>query len=115
MPRYIDADNAIKDIRELAEKHHSNGEYQFANGVLKAITRITSQPTADVKEVVRGKWVHPKNESDPLWHLCSNCGKGQNQKFDVAKRYQNEWAGEIWFSPFCPNCGADMRELEEND
>lgn len=38
-----------------------------------------------------GKWV---DDGDPLMFTCGNCGYG-------VMRYNN--------TPFCPNCGADMR------
>lgn len=97
MARYIDADNAIKEIRGLAEKHHSNGEYEFANGVLKAITRITSQPIAEVKEVVFGKWKIEK-KSKFNYDKCSICGFNK-PSFLEFRKYD-----------FCPHCGANMRE-----
>lgn len=48
-------------------------------------------PAADVREVRRGKWVF----DNPLTadFMCDNCLERQ-----------------IICTPFCPNCGADMRE-----
>lgn len=69
---------------------------------------ICQIPAADVKPVVRGKWVPGReiartmlvNETVAIeyedWH-CSKCGA----------------VVEDWEFPrykFCPNCGADMRE-----
>ena len=45
-------------------------------------------------EPKRGKWV---DDGDPLMLTCGNCGY-------AVMRYNN--------TPFCPNCGADMREDE---
>lgn len=58
---------------------------------LKTVLKRT--PAADVRPVVRGKWV----ESFPLEVECSCC------KFRLKSLLK------IWYK-FCPNCGADMRE-----
>ena len=58
-------------------------------------------PAADVRPVVRGKWV-PKN-TDGSWRVdtCSACKKDTHYvRYAPAYNY-------------CPNCGADMREDEE--
>lgn len=98
MARYIDAETALEDIRNLAEKHHMNGEYEFANGILKAITRIKSQPTADVKEVVHGEWIDIDGNDEH--YKCSICNKTINGN------------GIPYYFNFCHKCGADMREGE---
>ena len=46
-----------------------------------------------LEEPKTGKWV---DDGDPLMFTCGNCGYG-------VMRYNN--------TPFCPNCGADMREV----
>lgn len=72
----------------------------YAKGWNAAIDIIQSAPAADVRPVVRGKWVKIRTHDGGVWKsiACSNC------------KY------EPWFSSaeplynFCPNCGADMRE-----
>ena len=68
-----------------------------------AVGRI---PAADVRPVVRGKWIQT---TQPMgWHdeecaECSVCG----EDFVL-----DEWAMDEFTNlmHFCPNCGADMRE-----
>ena len=55
--------------------------------------KIKSLPLAYPK---KGKWV---DDGDPLMLTCGNCGYG-------VMRYNN--------TPFCPNCGTDMRKDGEN-
>lgn len=55
------------------------------------VDRIKALPPAEPK---RGKWV---DDGDPLMLTCGNCGY-------AVMRYNN--------TPFCPNCGADMRKDE---
>lgn len=61
-------------------------------------------PAADVVPVVRGKWILKHDYSteeiedgEKYWE-CSLCGCGSDS-YDTT-----------WHTPFCPNCGADMRE-----
>ena len=55
---------------------------------------IDSIPAADVRPVVRGKWIKPARVPDSMLDECSVCG------FDT---------GAYTFN-FCPNCGAWMEE-----
>ena len=89
MPRYIDADLLQEDFK--------------ADHGGKRSLMIDTQPTADVRENVRGEWI----ETDTTWtamteattvqipsKICSVCQKPVPQ---------------IMWNNFCPNCGADMR------
>ena len=62
-----------------------------AGDIIKALESI---PAADVRPVVRGKWIRPTRVPDSMLAECSACG------FDT---------GAYTFN-FCPNCGADMME-----
>jgi hypothetical protein len=70
-------------------------------GLNDAMDAIKSIPAADVRPVVRGVWnavkgaLHPAETSA----VCSNCG------FSTTIHAQT-------FYNFCPNCGADMREAD---
>lgn len=93
----------------MAEKKYIERKtiYQIAKKVVDAITSgnyhpgvfaydildwIDDLPAADVREVVRAKWID--NGPDGV---CSKCG------FTCDDFY---YLGE---ANFCPNCGADMR------
>ena len=58
---------------------------------------------ADVRPVVRGRWI--KQNDDPLDGnlYCSACHSG----IDIATGSETPIDREMFF---CPNCGADMRE-----
>ena len=60
---------------------------------------IERLPSADVRSVVRGKWIR-KHDEVCYWSECSNCGDYPPKDF----------YGQEWLSHYCPNCGADMRE-----
>lgn len=66
---------------------------------------IDSIPAADVRPVVRGKW---DEEHEPFiwmgytrWN-CSCCGFKCGYELEIKSR-----------TNFCPNCGADMRGINE--
>lgn len=67
---------------------------------------IDDVPAADVRPVVRGRWIHttqPMGWRDEECAECSVCG----EDFVL-----DEWAMDDFTNlmHFCPNCGADMRE-----
>lgn len=85
--RYIDADKLIDNIK-LAELP------VISRSVLTECL-IPNQPTADVRENIRGEWVYHTEPlaGSPYGHYtCSLCD-------------EMSWDE----SNFCPNCGAQMR------
>lgn len=95
MPRYIDAD-ALK--HELCIRQHMLN----ADSLWKTLEIMDAQPTADVVERKRGKWLShyeycQKKGMMPsgliaFW-WCDLCEQGVEHPTN-----------------FCPSCGADMRE-----
>lgn len=63
-------------------------------GAAKAIKSI---PAADVRPVVRGKWIM----NDECSTVCSLCGNVVAFVSHPDRRWD--------FGNYCPNCGADMR------
>ena len=59
--------------------------------------RIRNIPAADVRPVVRGKWVEFETDTPPRRNVCSECGYTTNP-----------WLAHVY--NFCPNCGASMEE-----
>ncbi len=95
---YLSLETIEKTLRQYADQKHSKGDISTANGILTTLCRLEQvKPTADVKEVVRGKWIEDKGVRE-----CSNCAF-------AAER--NEW-GEVLTSEYCSSCGADMRGVE---
>lgn len=94
MARYIDADRLINDFT------NNSGVFVCGPKTLAAIVfRINTQPTADVVEVKRGKWIDDIQEfTSPAGvtqkylcgYKCSLCGRTERIK-----------------EPYC-NCGAKM-------
>ena len=97
MGYYISRQSAI-DIdpppKHLREYQTGNLDDAYESGWYDAQAEISQIPSADVRPVIRGKWI---KEDDRVnhWH-CSNC--------DFV-------AGQIHrFYKYCPNCSADLRE-----
>lgn len=78
MSRYIDADKL--------QRHGKRGGVVYWKD-------IEAQPTADVRENVRGEWIFPYG--DKKYKRCSVCGR--------------VFYSIPYNTNFCPNCGADMR------
>ncbi len=92
MPRYIDG-NALKEAfyQKMKELLKSTDTPQISNEALSLLcgaSLIIDAPTVDVVERKRGRWRHYEGE-----YFCDQC----NAELDD-------------MSPFCPICGADMRE-----
>ncbi len=102
MSRYIDA-----DAFETFGYTRPIGKYDFDDGVEFVLNKIDEQPTADVRENVRGEWIGAGYDGYadgyPVFYEweCSACGC-------TVEDEEPTWN-------FCPNCGADMRKGEEND
>lgn len=108
MPRYIDAD-ALMD--ELNTEWYSDAEkrMQGVGDVISicgmnrafAVMRLFDAPTADVVEVVHGRW--EITDAYPHWMCCSVCHKAVVRNIEVIERYEIP-------TSFCPNCGAKMED-----
>ena len=94
MSRYIDADLLQEDFK--------------ADHGGKRSLMIDTQPTADVRENVKGMWVKVVDRTEmydkegvKTWGMlfqCNQCGFVLNAIEGHTGQYN-----------FCPNCGADMR------
>ena len=94
MPRYIDADLLQEDFK--------------ADHGGKRSLMIDTQPTADVRENVMGRWVEVVDRTEmydkegvKTWGMlfqCNQCGFVLNAVEGHTGQYN-----------YCPNCGADMR------
>ena len=85
MPKYIDKDKMIQDIKD---NYVVYGYEDFLNDFFKM---VDEQPTVDV--VKHGHWMY-----QDTWAIfeCSNCGHSAIRKY-----------------PYCMWCGERMDEAEE--
>lgn len=106
MDEYIKREDAIRALCEAV--HDKDGIVPCRNQVVSCqhtgtrtqeyAEKILAVPAADVKPVVRGRWVHPvPGDGEPYCSVCHSEAE--------------YFLGYGTFEPdFCPNCGADMRE-----
>ena len=92
--RYIDADKL--------KQHYTWIRYADSETADLFDNIIDQQPTADVRENVRGEWIIKTDGFviKRVWGVCSECGNTLDFSGVNAGR------GD---ANFCPNCGADMR------
>lgn len=76
--------------------------HAWAKG-LDVIEYLDEVPAADVRPVVRGKWIR---RCDSIFAGCPNCGC---EVMQIKTSVFRDGKGRI---DFCPNCGADMRGEE---
>ena len=90
MSRYINREDLLKNLKQFAPEHLTP----------LIVMLIEKQPTADVAEVMHGKWIDCVEKiSGKIQITCSQCGRF----LSVYLPYN-----------FCPNCGARM-DGETND
>lgn len=88
-------------ISKALEKMEIVGPLYYGIPVVEALDAIENMPAADVRPVVRGKWIDcdDKYYGWNMW-ACSACG--EEFILEEGTPDMNEYN-------FCPNCGADMR------
>lgn len=93
MPRYIDADKAVKRFEEL---HGNESNLLNMYNAEWIVSFIEILPTADVQKVRHGKW--GKKSFCTGFFRCSECCAVWNRTFE-----------------YCPHCGAKMTEDKGNE
>ena len=98
MAEYIEREAAIKLFNFAVLDCLGMEPTIRAGDIIKALESI---PAADVRPVVRGKWII---EAHRTYYetRCSVCG--------IKSFVSIEPKDVISFCNYCPNCGADMRE-----
>lgn len=88
--RYIDADSLLIKI-----KAYRPYMYLGEDALSYAIKMVELEPSADVRENVRGEWLHISDGYCDFLK-CSQCGKSADNQ-----------------SNYCPNCGCLMKGEDE--
>jgi hypothetical protein len=100
MAEYIEREAAIAYIKENQCRQCSDIGFCGSCAVLIALRLLKTVPAADVRPVVRGKWIYDcERTMGDGWtykqYHCSVCG----------------WQMIGGIHNYCPNCNADMREV----
>lgn len=106
MTDYISREAVKAVLNERYKIRTHMHDLESAAQLKSAELEIGDIPAADVRTVVRGKWIQttqPMGWRDEDCAECSVCG----EDFVL-----DEWAMDEFTNlmNFCPNCGADMRE-----
>ncbi len=101
---YINKEKTEEAIRKYADQKYSNGEQiEYVNGILKSISVINEQPTADVEEVKHGYWA--TDEEDIYW---GNSLKRKHCSVCKARPFFDKEKREFILTDYCSDCGAKM-------
>lgn len=104
MTEYIDRQSAIGMLsqrKHLAIKEYNYDEVRLMDFLIDSIEDL---PSADVRENVHGEWIYKKGDMVTCadgWS-CSHCKCTYHTRVPYFKDFN-----------FCPNCGADMREVND--
>ena len=105
MAEYIDREAALFAVAGV--KSHIKGNDDWNTGYRDALQAIGEMlqafPSADVAEVVHGKWVFDFELDGYNFYTCSVCGRQENL---LAKESTAE------YFPYC-HCGAKMGRKDE--
>lgn len=105
--RLVDIDDirVMKFLSEEDDPSESDGEREYRNGWNDAIDAINDiQPFAEPK---KGKWIEREEDMDGMTlqiKRCSECGASKPMKIFSLENFEFN---------FCPNCGTQMSEGEE--
>lgn len=99
MAEYINREELLKDIDDSVRFSTRNGVSAELRGAHKIVDCIHSAPSADVVEVVHGRWKIKTDDYDCEYMMCSCC---KEEFYPVD-------ADTVDTTPnYCPNCGAKM-------
>lgn len=119
MTEYIEREAISEEIRKYYYKNPPNSSYGegFDRGLDRAQRAILDAPAADVSPVVHGRWTAQcVVETDGGWELEDmpyNEYQHSNPICSVCRKTALLDGGEDYVtSPYCPNCGARMDEVE---
>lgn len=105
MAEYIELNAAITALNKVRDdqrvfKYATASDFLSARDAIERATKVLeSLPAADVEPVRHGRWIYREFDDEYGWrqeYECSKCGK--YSYFDT---------------DFCPNCGADMRGIND--
>ena len=123
MNRYIDAEpleaEQYKGFNRVSETDWQKG---YWSGIDEMCDKIKEQPTADVVEVVHGRWILEAHDErvNYRWNVtaeCSECCDEQKEIWagffpnvppPIARDVALVSAESVKLSNYCPNCGAKM-------
>ena len=103
---YISREAVIKTLRKAEKLYRKCMVSQVrADMIEHCIKLINDIPAADVQPVVMGEWIDKLKKHCGVTTVCSACGKRSGIGGIDSNRYK----------PFCPNCGAIMMGVQNDN
>ena len=96
MAEYIEREQAVTVFKTF-----------YGKSLRVMLDALAEEHAADVRPVVRGKWV--EHNYDPEYLSCDFSCSECNVYLEEYYFGEGQWPGKTDHY-FCPNCGADMRE-----
>ena len=103
---HIDKQATIDAIYEKANEELADANHHFLAGVHMATAVVRDMPEVQPKRMP-GKWIYGEDEYGIDGYHCDKCG------FFVPWDYAHKFINYIEDYKFCPGCGADMREVDD--
>lgn len=111
MSDYIKREQAAQAFIDWAAKREIFGSLEYAEELEKI-------PAADVKPVVRGKWIEKEVEVCRVRFYTGENENGETHTIRVVEKGKEKeqrcpYCGaqaDVFWQNYCPSCGADMRE-----
>ena len=107
MGRLIDADDVLAKIDALQDKRFKECGCPYDINVYEIVDIINACEMVDAVPVAHGKWIEKTgtlNDATFWWYECSEC-----------EERPLKYYGSDCLSRFCPNCGALMDEVTEDE
>ena len=105
MAEYIEREALLGRMNDYCVRNCPDTTYCISCFMTDAKEIVDSQDVEDVRPVVRGEW-QEKAVWDDVVFVCSNC----EEPWTLI-----EGTPEQNNMNFCPNCGADMRGIEDGE
>lgn len=104
MAEYIEREALIEKLRTMPIPKQAGSANTWldncAVGVNAAIWEVASFPTADVAQVVYGRWIHSRYEDCSEQFELVKCSQCNHEAYAMAIYVHG--------GNYCPNCGAKM-------
>ena len=119
---YIEKQEAIKAICDscgvMPDGEKDTCPYKYEGAGCREYDKIIDIPPADVRPVVRGRWVWRHRHRGGFRRVSGEDDFGVRHTITVDERYEIDdpycpYCGKLnesVFLNYCPSCGADMRE-----
>lgn len=102
MAEYIEKGALMRHIESEARRWGFDYDYW------QVLADVEDFPVADVRPVVRGRWMPHPDKSYREWDVCSACGTGCKRREYGENDDGTEFVTEYSYH-FCPWCMADMK------